>query len=251
MMSRVVALVPARSGSKRIRDKNVRSLAGHPLMAYSIASALESGVFTDVLTVTDDPEYADIAEAYGSEVPELRPASTAQDDSPDISWVNWMLRLMESRRRSWEAFAILRPTSPFRSADEIKEAWATFAIDQGADSLRAVRQCREHPGKMWAVRQSRMQPLLAMEIDGVPWHSNQSSKLPNFYVQDGSLEISRTDVPLRRGQICGAAVIPFITDSPFSVDLNTELDWLVAECLVERGLAHLPPIRPGMPSQRS
>ena len=88
-----VALIPARSGSKRIKDKNIRCLNGHPLLAYSISSAIDSGVFDKVVCVTDSQKYADIAMYYGAEVPKLRPDNISRDVSPDIEWVLWILKL--------------------------------------------------------------------------------------------------------------------------------------------------------------
>ncbi len=96
----VVALIPARSGSKRVPDKNIRPLAGHPLIAYTIAAALNSGVFTDVIVSTDSEQYADVAKYYGAEVPFLRPDALAGDQSPDIEWLQYtLLRLQEGRSK--------------------------------------------------------------------------------------------------------------------------------------------------------
>ncbi|HEY3183251.1 MAG TPA: acylneuraminate cytidylyltransferase family protein, partial [Gaiellaceae bacterium] len=113
-MPAAVALVPARAGSQRVPGKNVLPLAGHPLIAYTIAAARESGVFAAVVVSTDSDEIAEIARRYGADVPGLRPAELATSTSPDIEWV---LHVMSNR--SEDLFAILRPTSPFRSAATI------------------------------------------------------------------------------------------------------------------------------------
>src|SRR5210317_1800117 len=110
----IVALIPARSGSKRVPDKNIRLLAGHPLMAYSIAAALQSKIFKKVIVSTDSQRYADIAGHYGAEVPFLRPAKIAGDTSPDIEWVVHTLSQLRENGQDYECFSILRPTSPFR-----------------------------------------------------------------------------------------------------------------------------------------
>src|SRR5688572_15387104 len=105
-----VALIPARSGSKRLPGKNIRLLDGHPLLAYAIASAIESDVFAAVIVSTDDPTYADIGRHYGAEVPFLRPAALGADDSPDIEWIDHALRQLVAQGRTFDSFAILRPT---------------------------------------------------------------------------------------------------------------------------------------------
>ncbi|MGD9137316.1 MAG: acylneuraminate cytidylyltransferase family protein, partial [Desulfobacterales bacterium] len=111
----IVALIPARSGSKRVPDKNIRPLAGHPLIAYSITAALQSRVFSAVIVSTDSNRYADIAEYYGAEVPFMRPADFAGDSSPDIEWVTYTMDQLRKTGRKYDCFSILRPTSPFRT----------------------------------------------------------------------------------------------------------------------------------------
>ena len=147
-----VALVPARAGSRRVPGKNVRLLAGHPLLAYTIGAALDSDVFDAVIVSTDSDETAELARRYGAEVPFARPPEFATDTSPDIDWVRHGLSSLRDSGRSWDCFALLRPTSPFRRAETIRRAWAAFVSDGEADSLRAVQLCREHPAKMWVRR---------------------------------------------------------------------------------------------------
>src|SRR4051794_37292922 len=132
-MAGAVALVPARAGSQRVPGKNVRPLAGHPLLAYSIAAARASGLFDAVLVSTDSADIADVARHYGATVPGLRPATLATATSPDIEWVRHVLD-----GTTYELFSILRPTSPFRSAATLRRAWDAFHAVDDADSLRAV-----------------------------------------------------------------------------------------------------------------
>src|ERR671910_2250640 len=112
-MPSVIALIPARVGSKRVPGKNIRVLNGHPTIAYTIAPAIESGVFESVIVSTDSEEIAAIARHYGAEVPFLRPAQFAGDTSPDIDWVEHSLMTLRDKGRAYEAFCLLRPTSPF------------------------------------------------------------------------------------------------------------------------------------------
>ena len=124
----VVALIPARSGSKRVPLKNIRRLSNHPVIAYTIAPALESRIFDAVVVSTDSEEIATIVRHYGATVPFLRPAAMANDMSPDIEWVEHTLKTLSVAGKSYDCFCLLRPTSPFRSAETIRRAWREFPL---------------------------------------------------------------------------------------------------------------------------
>jgi N-acylneuraminate cytidylyltransferase len=238
----IVALIPARSGSKRVPDKNIRPLAGHPLMAYSIAAAVQSKIFKAVIVSTDSDRYADIARHYGAEIPFLRPAEFAGDTSPDIEWVACTLDRLCKDGREFDCFSILRPTSPFRLPGTIQRAWQEFLTQEGVDSLRAVEKCQQHPGKMWVVRRNRMMPLLPMGPAEQPWHSSQYPSLPEIYVQNASLEIAKTHVIFEDRTIAGNVLMPFFTKDFEGLDVNSEYDWQLAEHMVQKGEAKLPNI---------
>jgi len=237
---RAVALIPARAGSERVPGKNVRPLAGYPLLAYSIAAARESGLFERVVVSTDSEEIASIATRYGAEVPALRPAEMATATSPDIEWVRHMLGVLRERGREYEIFALLRATSPFRGAATIRRAWDLFIRqDPPADSIRAVELCREHPGKMWVLDGNLMRPLLKQVTGEVPTHSRQYKSLPEVYVQNSSIEIAWTRIT-GDGEIAGERVMPFFTDPEEGFTIDYEDDWAHAERLAASGAATLP-----------
>jgi N-acylneuraminate cytidylyltransferase len=239
-----VALVPARAGSERVPGKNVRPLAGHPLIAYSIAGARESGRFRSILVSTDSPEIARIAEHYGAEVPGLRPAEMAGATSPDIDWVRHVLSGLEAEGRSYEVFSILRPTSPFRTGETIARAFDRLVeLGDGADSIRAVEKCRQHPGKMWVIDGELMHPLLAQPAEPPPLHSRQYKSLPPVYVQNSSLEVAWTRAVTEQGSISGERVAPFLTDEAEGFSVDYEDDWDLADRLLASGRARLPDVR--------
>jgi CMP-N-acetylneuraminic acid synthetase len=238
----VVALIPARSGSKRVPDKNIRPLAGHPLIAYTISAAVESGIFKDVIVSTDSERYAEIVKHYGAEIPFLRPDALAGDQSPDIEWLEYTLGRLQESGRSYDCFSILRPTSPFRLPQTIQRAWSEFSTQNGVDSLRAVEKCSQHPGKMWVVRGRRMMPLIPLGPAEQPWHSSQYHSLPKIYVQNASLEIAWSRVVFKQKTIAGNVVMPFFTVDYEGFDVNSEYDWQLAEHLVQEGDATLPQI---------
>lgn len=242
MKPRAVAFIPARSGSKRVPNKNIRLLGDHPMLAYSIRAAIDSGVFDSVICATDSEVYADIARHYGAEVPFLRAAEISGDKSPDIEWVVWMLTQLRELGREFEIFSILRPTSPLRLPETIQRAWSLFIQDPRADSLRAIEKCKQHPGKMWVIRGTRMLPLLPFANGSTPWHSSQYAALPEVYAQDASLEIAWSRVPLEQNSIAGEAIIPLVSQGYEGFDINEPEDWWMAERLLNIGSAILPNI---------
>ena len=238
----VVALIPARAGSTRIRHKNIKRLAGHPLLAYTIEAAKQSGVFSTVIVSTDSPVYANIAGYYGAEVPFLRPSELAGSLSPDIEWVEHCLLTLAQSGRTYECFSILRPTSPFRLPDTICRAWQAFQAEDGVDSLRAVEKCKQHPGKMWVVRGRRMLPLLPLSPPNPPWHSSQYQALPEVYIQNASLEIAWSRIVTEEHTIAGTVIMPFFTEGYEGVDINEPQTWQYVESQVEASQARLPRI---------
>lgn len=222
--------------------KNVRLLRGHPMLAYTIAAALESGVFDRIIVSTDSEEVAAVARHYGADVPFLRPAQFAGDTSPDIEWLAYTIGELAGRGATWDAFALLRPTSPFRTAGTIRRAWQAFSKEQGVDSLRAVEKCTEHPGKMWVVRGARMMPLLPFGPAEQPWHSTPYQALPEIYVQNASLEMAWTRVVTEQATIAGTVIVPFVTEGLEGFDINDPRDWALAETLIDEGSAVLPSV---------
>uniref|UniRef100_UPI00404B303B acylneuraminate cytidylyltransferase family protein n=1 Tax=Flavobacterium sp. TaxID=239 RepID=UPI00404B303B len=232
---KVIGLVPARSGSKRIKNKNIKYLNGHPLIAYTIQSALNCGLFSKVVCVTDCPEITKIALYYGAEVPVLRPNSTATDLSPDIDWVIWILNYYISIGERFDIFSILRPTSPFRLSSTIETAFKSFLAKSHIDSLRAVQKVREHPGKMWVINEKQMFPLLPFKLNQVPWHSSQYANLPEIYIQNASLEIAYTKTVFELNSISGNVIQPFISSGLEGFDINNPEDWTLAEHYINSG----------------
>lgn len=240
----MVALIPARAGSKRVIGKNTRRLAGHPLVAYTIAAAQDSNCFSRVCVVTDDYSLVQwVFEHMNAQCITRSPASDAQRD------IEWLREFFDAERdplRRPRSFAILRPTSPFRTAETIRRAFREFTTPDGThDSLRAVEPVKQHPGKMWTWEGPGypIRPLLDKKHqDGTPWHSSPTQSLPTMYVQNASLEMGFTANIEIHGTIHGRKVIPFFTEGHEGFDINTEDDWQRAEALIASGAATLPPL---------
>jgi len=236
-MPSVVALIPARSGSERVPQKNVRPLAGKPLLAYAIATARQAGVFDRVVCSTDRTEIADVARRYGADVPFLRPAKLATSTSPDIEWITDVLERLDEH---YDLFAIVRATNPFRGPDAFRRGLEQLLATPEADSIRAVELVKQHPGKMWIAEGATMHPLLDQSHLDVAWHAGQYQALPQVYVQNSALEIAWTRVVFATGTREGRIVAPFFTKGYEGFNIDDEEDWERAKALLREGKVELP-----------
>lgn len=238
-MPSVIALIPARSGSERVRDKNVRPLAGHPLLAYAIATARESGIFEHVICSTDSGKIAEVAQRYGAEVPFLRPPELATATSPDIEWIKHAFAQLDDH---YDLFAIVRATNPFRGSDVLRRGLEQLLETPEADSIRAVEPVKQHPGKMWVLEGKTMRPLLEQSHLDTAWHAGQYQALPPVYVQNSALEIAWTRVVSQTGTREGRVVAPFLTSGYEGFNIDDEEDWDRARRLLDAGDVTLPDV---------
>jgi len=234
-----IALIPARSGSERVPRKNVLPLAGHPLLAYAIATAQQAGVFERVVCSTDSEEIAEIARWYGAEVPFLRPAEYATSTSPDIEWITYTLERLDQR---YELFALVRATNPFRGPGAFRRGLEQLLATPEADSIRAVERVKQHPGKMWVLDGNVMRPLLDQSHLDVAWHAGQYQALPEVYVQNSALEIAWTRVVSQTKTREGRVLAPFFTTGYEGFNVDDAEDWERAQALVASGSVRLPHI---------
>jgi N-acylneuraminate cytidylyltransferase len=237
----VIALIGARSGSERVLHKNIRPLAGHPLLAYAIATAQQSGVFERVVCSTDSEEIAEVARWYGADTPVMRPAEYATATSPDIEWIAYTLERLPVQ---YDLFAIVRATNPFRGPDVVRRGFDQLLATPEADSLRAVELVKQHPGKMWLLAEDgrTMTPLLDQSHLDVAWHAGQYPALPPVYVQNSALEIAWTRVVRETRTREGRVVAPFLTEGYEGFNVDDEADWERAEALAGSGAVSLPAI---------
>ena len=238
-MPSVVAFVPARAGSERVPGKNVRRLAGHPLLAYAIATARVSGIAERIICSTDSEEIADVARWYGADVPFLRPPEYATSTSPDIEWLRHTLAELPER---YDLFALVRATNPFRGPGVLRRGLEQLLATPQADSIRAVELVKQHPGKMWVLEGDTMGPLLDQSHLESAWHAGQYQALPQVYVQNSALEIAWTRVVTETGTREGRVLAPYLTEGFEGFNVDDEEDWARAEALVASGAASLPPV---------
>jgi N-acylneuraminate cytidylyltransferase len=227
-MVEVLALIPARGGSKGLPGKNIKSLGGYPLIGYSIAAALNAKLVSRTVVTTDDPEIADKAREYGAEVPFLRPTEFAQDDSLDLPVfqhaLNW---LSDHESYSPDIVVQLRPTSPFRPPELVDEAIQILIDNPGASSVRGVVPSKENPFKMWMIEpDGKMIPLLETEFEE-PFNMPRQ-ELPSSYWQTGHIDVVSAET-IFNGSMSGQEIYSHIIDPLFSVDLDNLQDWQRAE----------------------
>jgi CMP-N,N'-diacetyllegionaminic acid synthase len=241
-LANIVALIPARSGSKRISNKNVKELQGHPLIAYTINLAFKSGLFSKVFVSSDSEMILEKSLQYGDIIPVKRPENFSQDNSPDIEWVKHVLETKNIGNSSKTYLTILRPTNPLRSIESIQQAHFLFQESGDFDSLRAMQPVKQHPGKIWQINQDSglAIPLLNQSTDKAPWHSSPTNFLPQFFYQDASLEITTVENILKNNSISGTKILGWVSDPNEGFDLNTEQDWDYLIYLLTQGIIKLP-----------
>jgi len=231
----ILALIPARGGSKSIPRKNIRPFAGHPLIAYSIAAAQAAETVTRVVVSTDDPQIAEISRHYGAEAPFLRPAEYAQDSTPDLPVfqhaLNW---LAEHESYCPEMVVQLRPTSPFRRVWHIDQAVYRLQERREADSARTVCLPFQNPFKMWRIDgDGFLRPLLQIDVPE-PYNLPRQS-LPEVYWQTGYVDAAWTDTILEKNSMTGERILPVVIDASDWIDIDSPDDWRRAERLLESG----------------
>ena len=239
----ILAIIPARGGSKSIPRKNIRDFAGHPLIAYSIAAALQSEKVGRTIVSTDDEEIAAIAIKYGAEAPFLRPEHLATDDTPDLPVFQHALEWLSDRDGYHpEVVVQLRPTSPVRPVDCVDHAIETLLSDEAADAVRGVVPSGQNPYKMWRLdERGQLQPLLMEEFDE-PYNMPRQ-KLPATYWQTGHIDAIRTRTILEKGSMTGEIILPLLIDPQYTIDIDTERDWQRAERLIRE--LDVPFVKPG------
>lgn len=236
-MTEVLAIIPARGGSKGIPRKNIRNFAGFPLLAYSIAAGLQAKTVTRTVVSTDDEEIAAIARHYGAETPFMRPVELAGDDTTDLPVFQHALGWLASHEQyKPDVLVQLRPTSPIRPRDCVDGAVRTLLAHADAESVRGVVPAAQNPHKMWRLSgpDRPMNPL--MEVHGIaePYNAPRQS-LPPIYWQTGHVDAIRSQTILRKGSMTGTKVYPLIIDARYTVDIDNLADWSRYEALVYSG----------------
>jgi N-acylneuraminate cytidylyltransferase len=236
-MTEVLAIIPARGGSKGIPRKNIRNFAGYPLIAYSITAGVQAKSVTRVVVSTDDEEIAAVAREYGAETPFLRPAEFAQDNSIDLPAFQHALHwLAEREGYQPEVVVQLRPTSPLRPRDCVDRAVEILLAHPDADSVRGVVPAGQNPHKMWRLSGENAPMKNLLDVSGLPEPYNAPRQsLPSIYWQTGHIDAIRAATILHKGSMSGERIYPLIIDARYTVDIDNLADWARYEAVVYSG----------------
>lgn len=236
---KIIGLIPARGGSKRISGKNMRLLGGKPLLQWAIEGAIKSQRFDEIVVSTDWDACKELV--FDLQQPTTtgpmtlnwldRPPELCADASHDFEWVNHALDAFPG----FDLFVILRPTSPFRTAETINRAVAQFLSEPYADSMRAVEKTTAHPKKSWAMGESGlMYPYEDVTIGGFPSYDLSTQSLGDVYCQNGCIHVAWTATLEKFGNVSGERIKPFFTEGREGVDINNPEDLEYAEWLIGR-----------------
>ncbi len=237
-MTEILAIIPARGGSKGIPRKNIRNFAGYPLIAYSISAGLKSELVTRVIVSTDDDEIAAVAREFGAETPFIRPSVFAEDNTTDLPVFEHALKwLAENENYHPDVVIQLRPTSPIRPVDCVDDAIRILLDNPEADSVRGVVPAGQNPHKMWRLldgENAAMQNLL--NVDGIDEPFNAPRQiLPPVFWQTGHIDAIRPRAILEQKSMTGEKIFPLIIAPEYTVDIDNLSDWARYEWLVKFG----------------
>lgn len=231
----IYSLIPARGGSKGVPHKNIRLLCGKPLITHSIEISLKSPSIQRTFVSTDSEAIAEIARNAGAEIPFLRPAHLAQDDTRDLPvFLHFLDWLEQNHVPLPDAIFQFRPTSPARSVEKIEEAVELLKKNPDADSIRGVTEPTQNPYKMWTIDENGlMRPLL--DIPNIPEPFNEPRQsLPKVYWQVGYLDLIRTRTILEKNSLTGTRILPLKIESKDSIDIDDEFSFQLAEFLIKK-----------------
>ena len=221
-----IAIIPARSGSKGLKDKNIKSLCGKPLIAYSIEAALQSEMFDDVMVSTDSEKYADIARKFGANVPFLRSESTATDTASTWDAVKEVLAGYEEMGKVFDTFCLLQPTSPLRTSKEISEAYTLY---KEKASFAVVSVCEAEHSPLWCGRLPDSKEF----IDFIDANSiSQRQVLGKFYRLNGAIYIVNINHFYEDRYLYQKGSFAYIMSQEKSIDIDTELDFTFASVIL-------------------
>jgi N-acylneuraminate cytidylyltransferase len=238
MDKKVLTIIPARGGSRGVPKKNIKLLAGKPLVAWTIEAAKEAKLTGRVIVSTDSGEIAEVARQYGAEVPFLRPAEISQDLSTDQEFVMHALNtLKEKEGYIPDIVARFSPTTPLRPSSVMDEAITALLSNPDADSVRPVSRLSHHPYKAWRIEGNYLVPAFSPEVTGHAEPHNMPRQLfPEMYAHLGASGVAWTRTHTELGLTSGKKVGYIIMNDTDALDINTELDFEIAEFLMQKRL---------------
>ncbi len=219
---RILGVIIARGGSRRLPGKNIRLLGGKPLIAWSIDAARGASTLDGVIVSTDSPEIAGVAKEFGALVPFLRPASLAGDTSSPVDVLRHAAEFMDGADGQVDVLVLLQATSPFRTPDDI-DAAVRLLLEKQADTVVSVSAANDHPYWTWTERNGFLAPYFSASHMAMARQA-----LPPAFVENGVLYVVRREV-LQQSGLYGEKVVPYLISPGHAADIDTEEDFVVAE----------------------
>ncbi|WP_298421553.1 acylneuraminate cytidylyltransferase family protein [uncultured Kordia sp.] len=226
----ILAVIPARGGSKGVPGKNKKLLNGKPLIQYSIDAALESKYINEVVVTTDDEEIIAISKSLGANVPFVRPKHLAEDATPTLPVIQHVISYFETEGKHFDAICLLQPTSPFRPTGFLEKALETFKEKQ-TDSLVSVLEVPHEYNPHWTfeANENGVLQIATGEKNIIP----RRQELPKAYHRDGSIYITKTNIIQQENSLYGNSLSYVVSDKKYYVNIDTQNDWLKAEQLAK------------------
>lgn len=224
---KTIAIIPARSGSKRLKNKNIMALKGKPMIVYTIEAAINSNLFDEIMVSTDSHEYADIAKSFGAKVPFMRSAEQASDQASSWDVVKEILREYKKRNQEFNVAVLLQPTSPLRTSEDIQEAYKIF-VNKGANAVVSV--CEVDHSPLWTnilPEDNSMEHFLQKGIVTKP-----RQELESYYRINGAIYIVNIEYLLKSESIYDEKCYAFKMSRRNSIDIDDLLDFRIAETLI-------------------
>ena len=231
---KVVALIPARGGSKSIPLKNIKSFCGKPLLVHSIVTSLGCSSIDRTIVSTDLEQIATVAKEAGAEVPFLRPAEYAKDDTDDLPvFLHCLDWLKQNENYEPDIIVHLRPTSPLRTTTMVEKAIHMLIENPSADSVRTVCTPSQSPFKMWDIdKDGFLSPLIKTDIHE-QWNQPRQ-KLPKVYWQNGYVDVTRRTTLVKKHSMTGDKILPLVIEDTHIIDIDNQVTFELAEKIHQR-----------------
>jgi len=236
----ILAIIPARGGSKSVPRKNIKELAGKPLIAWTIDEAKKSKYLTRTIVSTDDEEIAKVARKYGAEVPFLRPEEISGDRAKDIEFLLHAVKFLKEKENYIpDIVVLLRVTAPLKTVKNIDEGIELLIKTPEADATRPIVEAPKHPYKMWKISEDKkwIEPFLPKSFTGMdePYNGPRQA-LPQVYCHTGAMDIMRLKTITELKSTSGKKLAYFFMKPEESINIDTSMDFKMAEVLMEEGV---------------
>jgi N-acylneuraminate cytidylyltransferase/CMP-N,N'-diacetyllegionaminic acid synthase len=226
---KILAIIPARSGSKGLPEKNIRSMCGKPLIAWSILQGKKSKYIDNVLVTTDSKKIADISKQYGAEVPFIRPKSLANDDSSTFDVLLHAIQFLTKNDRIYDYIVLLEPTSPLRDLSDIDGAIELLINSEFAKSIVGVTKAESsHPSFLFTIQNRLLNPMLKQQ----PNRLRRQDLKNDYYYLEGSVYVTSIQALIKYGGFYHAETMPWVVERYKAVEVDELSDFIVAEALM-------------------